>query len=66
MINLLLWLFLLCTRGGDRMAIAVVYATLIVAGRRTFDQVPEVIRPAVKDALEALGLGTDGQPLKTA
>jgi len=51
---------------NDPVAIAVVYAKLIVAGRRTFDQVPEVIRPAVKDALETLGLGTDGQPLEQA
>lgn len=36
---------------------AEVYATLIVKGVRTFDQVPAVIQPKVKVVLEALDLG---------
>lgn len=47
------------------MAIAIIYAKLIAAGRRTFDQVPGVIRDAVQDALESLGLDIDGRPLET-
>lgn len=40
-----------------------VYATLIVAGRREYSKVPKNLQPAVKEALKALGLGTDGKPL---
>lgn len=36
---------------------AEVYATLIIKGVRTFDQVPAVIQPKVKIVLEALDLG---------
>ena len=36
---------------------AEVYATLIVKGAKTFDQVPVVIQPKVKAVLESLGLG---------
>lgn len=39
-----------------------IYVALIVAGRRTFESVPANLQPAVKDDLEALGLGTDGRP----
>ena len=33
---------------------AVVYATLIVKGRKTLDQVPSLIRPQVEEILSAL------------
>lgn len=33
---------------------AVVYATLIVKGKKTIDQVPKMIRPQVVEILEAL------------
>lgn len=36
---------------------AEVYATLIIKGARTFDQVPVIIQPKVKAVLEALDLG---------
>lgn len=36
---------------------AEVYATLIVKGVRTFEQVPDIIKPRVKTVLEALDLG---------
>lgn len=36
---------------------AEVYATLIIKGVRTFNQVPAVIQPKVKIVLEALDLG---------
>lgn len=39
------------------------YVALIIYGRRTFDQVPTILQPAVQAELEALGLGTDGKPL---
>lgn len=35
---------------------AEVYATLIIKGVRTFDQVPKVIQPKVRAVLEDLGL----------
>lgn len=63
-VNMLLWLLFICTKGGIRMAIVDVYVALIIAGRRTFDQVPEVLKPAVEAELAALGLGTDGKPLQ--
>lgn len=36
---------------------AVVYATLIVKGKKTFADVPERIKAQVKDTLEALDCG---------
>ena len=36
---------------------AEVYATLIIKGIKTFDQVPVIIQPKVKVVLEALDLG---------
>lgn len=45
------------------MALVDLYVCLIINGRRTFDQVPATLQPAVQAELEALGLGTDGQPL---
>ena len=36
---------------------AEVYATLIIKGVKTFDQVPAIIQPKVKAVLEALDLG---------
>lgn len=41
----------------------VVYCTLIIAGRRSFEQVPVNLQPAVEAELFAMGLGTDGKPL---
>lgn len=41
----------------------VVYATLIINGRRTFESVPTKLKEAVKAELEALGLNQDGEPV---
>ena len=38
---------------------AIVYATLIVKGRKTLDQVPTIIRKDVEDILEALEVKVD-------
>ena len=65
MINMLLWLFRIFAKGGDRMALVDVYVALIIAGRRTFAQVPATLQPAVETELAALGLGTDGKPLQS-
>lgn len=40
-----------------------VYATLIINGRRTFDSVPAKLKEAVKAELEAMGLNQDGEPI---
>ncbi|USG65148.1 CD1375 family protein [Brevibacillus ruminantium] len=40
-----------------------VCVSLIVNGRRTFEQIPLNLQDAVKADLEAMGLGTDGKPL---
>lgn len=39
------------------------YVALIIAGRRTFNQVPAKFKAAVKDDLEALGLDENGNPV---
>ncbi|HZJ83436.1 MAG TPA: CD1375 family protein [Clostridia bacterium] len=40
------------------------YIALIVAGRRTIEQVPERYRELVRQDLLALGLDENGQPIK--
>ena len=47
--------------GCDEMV--VVYATLIINGRRTFESVPTKLKEAVKAELEAMGLNQDGEPV---
>ena len=39
------------------------YVALIIAGRRTFNQVPAKFKAAVKADLEALGLDENGNPV---
>ena len=52
----LLLFYLIFMRGGDIMqVIATTYVSLIVAGRRTFSQVPSPVREMVRADLEALG-----------
>ena len=46
-----------------KMAMVTIYVSLIVAGRRTFDQVPKALKEVVKADLEAMGLNEDGQPI---
>lgn len=41
----------------EEQTMAEVYATLIIKGVKTFDQVPTIIQPKVKAVLEALDLG---------
>ncbi len=48
------------TKEDDDMV--AVYVALIIAGRRTFDSVPAKLQPAVKEALEAIGLDENGNP----
>ncbi|MCC3374746.1 CD1375 family protein [Cohnella sp. REN36] len=45
------------------MAIASVYVSLILAGRRAFAQVPATIQPSVEAELADMGFDTDGHPL---
>ncbi len=40
------------------------YVALIIAGRRTFNQVPAKFKAAVKVDLEALGLDENGNPVE--
>ena len=46
-----------------KMAMVTIYVTLIVAGRRTFGQVPKALKELVKADLEAMGLDENGQPI---
>lgn len=39
------------------------YVALIVAGRRTLDQVPANLKTAVEEDLAALGIDGDGYPI---
>lgn len=41
-----------------------IYVKLIINGRRTFERVPVNLQQAVKNELEAAGLGVDGKPFK--
>ena len=45
-------LTILCGKEGSDMAI--VYATLIVKGKKTLDQVPALIKPQVEEILKDL------------
>ncbi|MED4783813.1 CD1375 family protein [Brevibacillus choshinensis] len=56
LLNLGIWLISL--KGDDIMA--AIYVALIIAGRRTYENVPADLKPAVKADLEALGLSTEG------
>ena len=58
MSNLRLWLLKILLR-KEEPDMAVVYATLIVKGRKTLDQVPATIRKDVEDILEALEVQVD-------
>lgn len=40
------------------------YADLIIYGRRTFESVPNRLKPAVEEALKRKGYDTDGKKLK--
>lgn len=42
---------------GGKSVMVTVYVTLIIRGRKTFAEVPDLLKPAVKDELEALELG---------
>lgn len=35
--------------------LAIIYATLIIEGYKTYNEVPAIIKPNVKQALDALG-----------
>lgn len=43
--------------GKEVETMAEVYATLIIKGLKTFEQVPKIIQPKVKVVLEALDMG---------
>ena len=47
--------------GGNNMV--ALYVALIINDRRTFDQVPDKFKAAVKADLEALGLDENGNPV---
>ncbi len=49
-----LWLIFTIMKGGIDMVI--VYVALIIAGRKTYAQVPAILKEAVKEELIALDL----------
>lgn len=54
--RLRIWLAFKLLRKEEQQ-MAEVYATLIIKGVRTYDSVPNVIKPKVKAVLDALDLG---------
>lgn len=52
--------FLFYLLGGGEIMVDV-YIALIINNRRTFNQVPNQLQPAVEAELAALGLGIDGK-----
>ncbi len=56
MLTLKLFIFRLFF-GREVETMAEVYATLIIKGLKTFEQVPKIIQPKVKVVLEVLGMG---------
>lgn len=60
----LLWLMFKWKGGEEYMAsMVIVYITLIIAGRRTYESVPAILKEAVKADMEGMGLNVDGTPL---
>lgn len=55
-ILMLLNIILRFARKEVRMVMAVIYATLIVKGKKTFAQVPDLLKPQVKQILIDLEL----------
>ena len=53
MSRLRLWL-LDILMGKEKDGMAIVYATLIIKGKKTLEQVPAIIRKDVEDIIEAL------------
>ena len=53
MSRLRLWL-LDILMGKEKNGMAIVYATLIIKGKKTLEQVPAIIRKDVEDIIEAL------------
>lgn len=57
-------IFLLHLIGGIEMV--ALYIALIINGRRSFKQVPEKFKNAVREDLAALGLDEEGNPINLA
>lgn len=57
-----LWLIITLLEGGDKLMVDV-YVALIVRHRRTINDVPEALRPAVSLELTELGLDGNGDPI---
>lgn len=58
--SLMRWLVKLYLGGEDMVSL---YTALIIAGRRTINDVPEKFREAVMADLEALGVDGAGNPV---
>lgn len=55
-IQMVLNILLFFMRKEAKMTMAVIYATLIVKGKKTFAQVPDLLKPQVKQVLIDLEL----------
>ena len=64
--SLLFCLLLFTLKGGGRMAFVSLCVSLIMAKRRTFEQVPTRYQSDVQADLLALGLDTNGDVIQSA
>lgn len=65
-INTIKWLFIEKFILREEMINMVdVYCTLIILGRKTFEQVPNKLKSKVKEQLNSMGLDENGNPLET-
>lgn len=63
-LRFLLWLvYKFAYKGGDFVPLVTITVSHIIAGRRTFTQVPAAILSDVEADLFSLGFGTDGKLL---
>lgn len=64
MLKKLLLVLSLIRKGGTHIMVDV-YVTLIVLKRRTIEQVPNHLQPAVLADLSAMGLNGNGDPIQS-
>ena len=65
MFRLRVWLIRKLMRGGDDNMV-LVFATLIVFNSKTFSQVPDILKDAVRAELLVMGLDENGAPIVVA
>lgn len=57
MVTLLTKIFILLQRSGGKEMMAMLWAQQIMLGKKTYDQVPRLLKDKVKEILEDSGMG---------